>query len=126
MVRAAEGCRPYDNTAGFDPRAAECRPYERRVARRATPTFCGFSVLIRISLSIRKVKYNTGVIEFGNKIKELRKIKGITQQELSTVLGVSLGAIGMYETNRARPSHEILKKIAEYFDISMNELYDME
>lgn len=63
------------------------------------------------------------MITFGDKIKELRKSKGITQDMLATALGVSLGTIGMYETNKINPSPEILLKISEYFDISMDELF---
>ena len=63
------------------------------------------------------------MIEFGKKIKELRKEKNITQKQLAEILQVTKSTIGNYEINRIRPSHEILLAIAEYFDVSLDELY---
>lgn len=63
------------------------------------------------------------MIEFGKKIKELRKEKNITQKQLAEILQVTESTIGNYEINRIRPSHEILLAIAEYFDVSLDELY---
>ena len=62
-------------------------------------------------------------MRFGEKIKELRKELGITQQQLSDALNVTRNAVALYETNQNNPSHEILLKMAEYFDISLDELY---
>lgn len=66
------------------------------------------------------------MVTFGEKIKALRKEKGITQKQLAEVLNVSLAAIGMYETNRINPSPDILIKIAKYFDVSMDELFGID
>ena len=64
------------------------------------------------------------MLSFGKKLKELRKETNITQKDLSDFLNVTLGTIGMYETNRINPSPEILLKIADYFKISLDELFD--
>lgn len=63
------------------------------------------------------------MVDFGAKLKQLRRDKKLSQLQLAKVLFVSESTIGMYETNRIRPSHEILLAIAEYFDVSLNELY---
>lgn len=63
------------------------------------------------------------MVDFGTKLKLLRRDKKISQLLLSKILFVSESTIGMYETNKIRPSHEILLAIAEYFDVSLDELY---
>jgi len=55
-----------------------------------------------------------------NPLRELRKRKGITQTELGHVLNVQKSAISKYELGRATPSSDILKKLSEYFDVSIN------
>ena len=54
-------------------------------------------------------------------IKFLRKKKGITQQELADQLGIKRSLIGAYEEERADPKYELLKKIAIFFDISIDD-----
>jgi transcriptional regulator with XRE-family HTH domain len=58
----------------------------------------------------------------GKRIRELRKERDISQEELSKALGVSLSLIGMYETESRKPSYEILNKIADYFNVSADYL----
>lgn len=54
----------------------------------------------------------------GEKIKQLRQDKKITQEDLGKAIGVTTSMVGMYETNARKPSLEVLDKIANYFDIS--------
>lgn len=61
----------------------------------------------------------------GDRIRELRKEKDISQEELGKVAGVTTSAIGMYETNVRQPSYEVLKKICEYFDVSSDYLLEI-
>lgn len=56
------------------------------------------------------------------KLKKLRKEKGITQSELAKIVGVSTSMIGMYETDARKPSYEVLTKIAQYFRVSTDYL----
>ncbi|HDK7158964.1 TPA: helix-turn-helix transcriptional regulator [Clostridium botulinum] len=56
------------------------------------------------------------------RIKELRKKRGITQEELAKHIGVSTSMVGMYETNARKPSYEVLSKIAKYFRVSTDYL----
>lgn len=52
------------------------------------------------------------------RLKELRKTKDITQEELAKQLQLSPSAIGMYETGRREPDFDTLQKIADYFHVS--------
>ncbi|GKX68260.1 DNA (cytosine-5-)-methyltransferase [Inconstantimicrobium mannanitabidum] len=56
------------------------------------------------------------------KIAELRKNKGIGQQELAEVLGVSFQSVSKWETGVTMPDITLLPSIAEYFDVSVDEL----
>ena len=47
------------------------------------------------------------------KIKELRKAKGMTQAELAKELGVKTGTVSNYETGKSVPSEANLKKLSE-------------
>jgi transcriptional regulator with XRE-family HTH domain len=54
-------------------------------------------------------------------IKFLRKKKGLTQQQFADELGIKRSLVGAYEEERAEPKYELLKKIAIYFDISVDD-----
>ena len=56
------------------------------------------------------------------KLKELRKARGLTQDELATKIFVSRPMIAKYETNKAYPTSEVMERIANYFGISIDEL----
>lgn len=58
----------------------------------------------------------------GNKIKSLRELKKITQTELSEQLDVSPSTVGMWEQNRRTPDAEMLKRISEFFNVSLDYL----
>ncbi len=59
----------------------------------------------------------------GNKIKILRKAKGKTQEEMGMALGLSYQAISKWENDAALPDIQMIPKIAEYFGISIDELF---
>ena len=61
-------------------------------------------------------------MEFNEKLQELRKQKGITQEELAEKLYVSRTAISKWESGRGYPSIESLKLIAKFFSITVDEL----
>ena len=61
-------------------------------------------------------------MEFGQKLQELRKQKGLTQDELAQDLFVSRTAISKWESGRGYPNIESLKAIAKYFGISIDDL----
>ena len=83
--------------------------------------FLFFSVLLlKLCISIR---HSIIILERGasmNTIRELRKSKGLTQTELGLILNVQKAAISKYELNRATPSSDILKKLSDYFGVSID------
>ena len=58
------------------------------------------------------------------KLKELRKQWKITQQKLSGILGVSRSTIAMWETGDNEPDHAMLVRIAEFFQVSVDDLLE--
>ena len=62
------------------------------------------------------------VMEFNEKLQELRKNKGLTQEELAEALYVSRTAISKWESGRGYPSIDSLKEIAKYFSVTIDEL----
>jgi transcriptional regulator with XRE-family HTH domain len=63
-------------------------------------------------------------MDIGKKIKELRKSKGITQEQLAQSLGVSFQAVSKWETNIALPDITLVPILASYFSVSVDELFD--
>ena len=61
-------------------------------------------------------------MEFNEKLQELRKQKGITQEELAESLYVSRTAISKWESGRGYPNIESLKAIAKFFSVTVDEL----
>ena len=54
-------------------------------------------------------------------IKFLRKKKGLTQQNFADQVGIKRSLVGAYEEERAEPKYELLKKIAEFFEVSVDD-----
>ena len=61
-------------------------------------------------------------MEFNEKLQQLRKEKGITQEELAKALFVSRTAISKWESARGYPSIDSLKEIAKFFSVTVDEL----
>ena len=61
-------------------------------------------------------------MEFHEKLQELRKSRGLTQEELAEILFVSRTAISKWESGRGYPSIDSLKSISNYFSITIDEL----
>ena len=61
-------------------------------------------------------------MEFHEKLQELRKNRGLTQEELAEALYVSRTAISKWESGRGYPSIDSLKEISNYFSISIDDL----
>ena len=61
-------------------------------------------------------------MEFNEKLQELRKDHGLTQEELAEVLFVSRTAISKWETGRGYPSIDSLKEISNFFSVTIDEL----
>lgn len=65
-------------------------------------------------------------MEFSDKLKELRKSKGITQEELANSVFVSRSVIAKYESGNALPTRENAEKLAVYFGVKLSYLIDEE
>ena len=61
-------------------------------------------------------------MEFHEKLQELRKDRGMTQEELAEALYVSRTAISKWESGRGYPSIDSLKEISHYFSVSIDDL----
>lgn len=61
-------------------------------------------------------------MEFHEKLQELRKSRGLTQEELAEALYVSRTAISKWESGKGYPSIDSLKAIANYFSITIDDL----
>ena len=61
-------------------------------------------------------------MEFHEKLQELRKSRGFTQEELAEALFVSRTAISKWESGRGYPSIDSLKEIAGFFSVTIDEL----
>ena len=61
-------------------------------------------------------------MEFNEKLHELRKSKGMTQEELADALYISRTAVSKWESGRGYPNIESLKEISKYFSVSIDEL----
>lgn len=59
----------------------------------------------------------------GNKIKEFRKIKNWTQQQLATKLNTTKATISNYETGYRSPKKDMLFTIADVFNISIDDFF---
>lgn len=65
-------------------------------------------------------------MDFGRRLRDLRKLNNYTQEELAKLVGVTAGAIGLYEQNRREPDNETVKKIATIFDVTIDYLLGFE
>lgn len=63
-------------------------------------------------------------IKLGNKIKELRKAKNISQEILAEYLGVSFQAVSKWENEAGLPDVTLIPAIASFFEVSTDELFD--
>ena len=61
-------------------------------------------------------------MEFKEKLQELRKQKGLTQEELAERLYVSRTAVSKWESGRGYPNIESLKAIAKFFSVTVDQL----
>ena len=65
-------------------------------------------------------------MEFSEKLQQLRKGRGLTQEELAEALYVSRTAVSKWESGRGYPSIDSLKEISSYFSVTLDELLSAE
>jgi len=61
-------------------------------------------------------------MEFYEKLQELRKSRGLTQEELAEALYVSRTAVSKWESGRGYPSIDSLKELSSYFSVTIDDL----
>lgn len=61
-------------------------------------------------------------MEFNEKLQELRKSKGLTQEELAQAIFVSRTAVSKWESGRGYPNIDSLKELSRFFGITIDEL----
>ena len=59
-----------------------------------------------------------------NRIEQIRKERGIRQEEFARIMGVSRQTISSLETGRYNPSILLAYKIAKFFDLTIEEVFD--
>ena len=65
-------------------------------------------------------------MEFYEKLQELRKSRGLTQEKLAEMLYVSRTAISKWESGRGYPNIDSLKAISKCFSVSLDDLLSSE
>jgi len=69
---------------------------------------------------MEKVNKEFDVKLMGKRIKELRQGKEIYQEDLGKLISIGQSTIAAYENGRARPSFEVLFKLADFFNTSVD------
>ncbi len=60
--------------------------------------------------------------DLGKRILDLRKRKNLSQTDLANAVGISYAQIGRYETKKTQPPAEVIKKIADTLDTTVDYL----
>ena len=66
------------------------------------------------------------MVDFGKKLKDLRKQSGMTQQQLADKLGITKSVVSYYELSERTPSPDVLKDLALIFRVSADYLLGIE
>ena len=61
-----------------------------------------------------------------NNIRALRKSKSLRQEDLAEILGVTRQTIIAIENNKYDPTLELAMKISKFFEVSVNEIFQLE
>jgi transcriptional regulator with XRE-family HTH domain len=63
--------------------------------------------------------------QWGRRIRAFRKLKGFTQAELAKSVGVSLSILGEIERGNRLPNEQMIQKVSETLNITIEELNDI-
>lgn len=64
--------------------------------------------------------------QFGNRLMMLRKVKGLSQEDLGNLVGVSRQTVSKWESNQTTPEMDKLMSLSDVFNISLDELFGRE
>lgn len=65
-------------------------------------------------------------MEFGDKVKLLRKKHDLSQERLATILKINRNCLSRIETGKSEPSLSVIRDIAEYFKVDVASLMDIQ
>ena len=65
-------------------------------------------------------------MKLAGNIRHFRKHRGMTQEQLAEVLGVTIGAVHKWETGMSTPELGLIAEMADFFDVSMDILVGYE
>lgn len=82
-------------------------------------TFMGVAIILYVKLTFRSRRR----CNVKNRLEEIRKEKGITQEELANALEVSRQTVGSLENGRYNPSIMLAFKIARFFNLSIEKVF---
>lgn len=63
---------------------------------------------------------------FSKRLAELRKAKNMTQNDFAKAFNIATGTIGMWESGKREPNYEMIQKIADFFDVTVDYLLGRE
>jgi len=64
--------------------------------------------------------------QFGKRLTELRKAKGLSQEKLAELVNLSITSLSQIETGASFPKSETLEKFADVLKISMKDLFNFQ
>ena len=65
-------------------------------------------------------------MEFGNKVQMLRKNHNISQESLASILKINRNHLSRIETGKSEPTLSIIRDVANYFNVDVASLMDMD
>ena len=65
-------------------------------------------------------------MNLGNKIRELRRARNLTQEQLAASLNISAQAVSKWEMCASYPDMALLPTLAAFFNVSIDELFDFD
>lgn len=74
-------------------------------------------------LTVKRLRRN--IMNYGKKIAELRKTKGLTQQDLGSRLNVTAQAVSKWENDLSEPDLSSIKKMCDLFEVSVNDFLNV-
>lgn len=117
-ARLAKGMTQKELAEAIGAKQAQISAWERG----AIPPSVDVLVRIASALDIDVVKLMTPRNQSNNNIKELRTAKGLTQVELSKMLGIAQSTYSAYESGANEFSEEMLQRIADALEISVDDI----
>ncbi len=66
------------------------------------------------------------MVEFGERLRQLRKERNLTQKQLATLIGVKNSVISFYEVGDRTPSLEVIIKLSKALHISTDTLLGLD